>query len=297
MRNTILQSTLTALNTYELYKNQFLMLAKSVFVFKNLSKYVDTSVMDGILIRQGSIAFFYEDVLDAIVCLPYRTLGLNQRITKKPKMIEVYDTDSGYTKILKANEFVIMYDNNMKLPIYNMITQYAERYSFIQRSIDANIHQQKTPRIWKVPENKVKTFEDMLNSYDGFEVNIMAYADNIVEDVSVVLEPAPYVADKLETSKEKLFNEFLRFIGVANLSVQKKERNIRDEIQASQGGTIASRYSRYSTRKQAIDEINELFADKLTEKLEVAYYDGEPTTEEKEDEDVEIDNEVIDYGV
>ena len=46
------------------------------------------------------------------------------------------------------------------------------------------------------------------------------------------------------------------------------------------GGTIALRYSRFSSRKRAIDEINKLF----DENIEVSFYDGLPTTIENVDE-------------
>ena len=40
------------------------------------------------------------------------------------------------------------------------------------------------------------------------------------------------------------------------MNFQKKERNIKDEVLASQGGTIASRYSRFEPRQKAIKMIN-----------------------------------------
>ena len=73
--------------------------------------------------------------------------------------------------------------------------------------------------------------------------------------------------------KDRVYNEFLRLIGIANLSYQKKERNIKDEINAMQGGTIASRYSRYEPRKKAVELINKKFG----ENIKVSYYDGIPT--------------------
>ena len=43
---------------------------------------------------------------------------------------------------------------------------------------------------------------------------------------------------------------------------------------ASQGGTIASRFSRFEPRKRAIEEINKKFGTDI----KVSYYDGEPST-------------------
>ena len=79
------------------------------------------------------------------------------------------------------------------------------------------------------------------------------------------------------------WNEFLRLIGIANMAYQKKERNIRDEITAMQGGTIASRYSRFNPREKAVKQIN----DKWGLNIEVEYYDGLPTTLREMESDIE----------
>lgn len=125
----------------------------------------------------------------------------------------------------------------------------------------------------------------MVNNVDGFEDVVLTYKDIDLDDTTLILEPAPYVADKINLDKDKIYNEFLRLIGIANLSYQKKERNIKDEITAMQGGTVASRYSRFEPRQKAIDMINK----KWGFNIEVEYYDGIPTTiEEMEDEQSEV---------
>lgn len=129
----------------------------------------------------------------------------------------------------------------------------------------------------------------MINNVDGFENVVITYNDIDLDDTTVVLEPAPYVADKVDLAKDKIYNEFLRLIGIANLSYQKKERNISDEIQTMQGGTIASRYSRFEPRKKAIDEINK----KWKTNIEVAYYDGIPKSNEEFDEMLDEQDENI----
>lgn len=82
------------------------------------------------------------------------------------------------------------------------------------------------------------------------------------------------------TNIDREFAEFLRLIGVANLTQQKKERLITDEVQQTQGGTIASRFSRFEPRARAIEKINK----KWNLNIKVRYYDGEPTTENEEQE-------------
>ena len=190
-----------------------------------------------------------------------------------------------YYKQLNQGEFVIMYDNNGRYPIYKDICQMAERIALSKRTIDVNITQQRTPRIWKTSQDKKRTLQDMLSNIDGMEENIATYESIDIDDMNVVLAPAPFVADKIDLHLDKEWAEFYRLIGVANLVEQKKERMIRDEMSASQGGTIASRFSRFEPRKRAIDEINKRFE----ANIEVSYYDGEPTTEEVKEILEEVD--------
>ena len=70
---------------------------------------------------------------------------------------------------------------------------------------------------------------------------------------------APYVCDKLYQLKTQIWNEALTYLGISNINIQKKERLIADEVTRNQGGTIASRYSRLESRRQAVKKINDMF--------------------------------------
>jgi hypothetical protein len=137
----------------------------------------------------------------------------------------------------------------------------------------------------------LKSVQDKINNVDAFAETVIDYDNLLIDDTSLVLSPAPFVADKIDEHQEKIWNEFLRLIGVSNLQYQKKERNITDEIAAMQGGTIASRFSRFEPRKRAIEEINS----KFNYNIEVEYYDGVPTTSKEIDEMEE--NDELEEGV
>ena len=288
MQKRLIDSQIGNFKTYEMYKRQFLTLAENVFEFKNLPKFIDTAYMNKQLLRNGGIAFFKdENISDEPLCLPYTNVE-NLDVYGRPQKIQVISRN-GYTRDLNQDEFVIMYDNNGRYPLWLDILQYSERMAQATRTIDINIAQQKTPRFWKTKTEKEKSVKDMINNVDGFENVVITYNDMDLDDTTVVLEPAPYVADKVDLAKDKIYNEFLRLIGIANLSYQKKERNISDEIQAMQGGTVASRYSRFEPRKKAIEEINE----KWGTNIEVAYYDGVPKSNEEFDEMLDEQDENI----
>ena len=288
MERRLINSQLSNFKTYEMYKRQLLTLAENVFEFTNMPKFIDTAYLNKQLLRKGAVAFFKDEVM-GILALPYTSVGTLD-VYGRPKSIQVI-ARNGYTRTLKYDEFVLMYDNNGRYPLWLDILQYAERIAQATRTIDINIAQQKTPRFWKTKTENEKSVRDLINNVDGYENLVLTYKDIDLDDTTVVLEPAPYVADKIDMEKDKIYNEFLRLIGIANLSYQKKERNIRDEIQAMQGGTIASRFSRFEPRKKAIEQINQ----KFNTNIEVQYYDGLPTSKKELEEYLEEEDGENDY--
>lgn len=260
--------------TTEMYKRQYVSLAENVFNIVGIEKvapFMDYSYVNKELVYRGSIAFFMDEYL-GLLALPYQNMG-RLDLYGRPIDIQVIGKN-GYTRHLKKDEYVIMYDNRSKQALIYDILQYAERISLIQRTMDINIAQQRTNRIWKTKSENKKTVEDLMNGVSSNNEAILTYDNIDLETTTGILAPAPFVADKLSEQKDKLWNEFLRLIGIANSSFQKKERNIRDEVFISQAGTIASRFTRFNARCDAINKINKLW--KL--KLEVEYYDGLPTT-------------------
>ena len=286
MQRKLVNSQINNWKTYEMYRRQLMTLAENVFEFENMPEFIDISYLNKNLLRKGSIAFFKDEVLDTVLALPYTNIG-NLDVYGRPTSIKVIG-QNGYNKLLDRDEFVIMYDNNGRYPLWLDILQYAERMALATRTIDINMSQQKTPRFWKTKTNKEKSVRDMVNNVDGFENIVLTYDDVDLNDTTLILEPAPYVADKLNLDKDRIYNEFLRLIGVANLSYQKQERNISDEIQAMQGGTIASRFSRFEPRQKAVEEINKKFG----LDIKVRYYDGVPTSEKEIEENIEKEENI-----
>ena len=272
-------SQITNVKTYQMYKRQFRSLAENVFEFDKMPKYIDMQFVNSTLVLKGAIAFFKDEILDRLVALPFTNIGPVD-IYNRPTTIEVY-APNGFKRVLNPEEYVIMYDNNGMYPLMLDIVQYAERIANATRTIDVNLSQQKTPRFIKTNENKKLSTLRMLDNISENQEAILTYDDSYTDESDVILAPAPFVSGNVQEIKEKIRAEFLALIGVSNLSFEKKERNITDEIEAMQGGTIASRFSRFEPRKHAVDLINEKFPEFFKEgKLSVRYYDGEPDSNE-----------------
>ena len=290
MDKRLVNSQLKSWNTYQMYLREMLTMAENVFCIDNVPENVDMSYVNRNLLRKGAVVWFKDEVLGTIA-LPFTTRG-NFDIYGNPIEVDARAFNGRYFRRLKQGEFVIMYDNASRYPIYADIVQMAERIALCVKTNDVNIKQQRTPRIWKTSQDMKKSVEDIINNIDCLVEDVTAYDSIEWDDVQVVMAPAPYVADKVDMHLDKLWAEFYRLIGVANLIEQKKERMIQDEMTASQGGTIASRYSRFEPRASAIKKINKKFG----EKMSVYYYDGIPTTkkEVEENESTISDNANVD---
>ena len=140
MQQKTIKSQLCNANTLEMYKRQCLTLAENVFEFENLPEYIDLAYLNKTLLFNGAIAFFVDEEL-GLLALPFITLG-KLDVYNRPKNIKVISSN-GYTKYLKYGEFVIMYDNNSRYPIYNDVIQYSERIALATRVTDINLRPTK----------------------------------------------------------------------------------------------------------------------------------------------------------
>lgn len=151
MKRKLINSQLSNFKTYEMYKRQLLTLAENVFEFTNMPKCIDTAYLNKTLLRQGSIAFFVDEVL-GLLALPYQNIG-KLDVYGRPTSIQVI-SQNGYSKLIRSqDDFVIMYDNNGRYPLWLDILQYAERISLDTRVTDINIRSTKDTAIL---ENKIR---------------------------------------------------------------------------------------------------------------------------------------------
>lgn len=259
-------------NTFNMFKRQLLTLAENVYIYKYLPKYIDVAYMNQKIVRSGAIAWYFEEAVNSVIALPFEEIGTKD-IYNRPTTIQCINALGIRSKTLYPKDYVIMYDNYSKRPLWLDLEQYAERLALIIRTMDINIMQQKTPRIIQTPQNLKKSIEDLTADIDAGVETILTYDNLNIDSVNVLLTPAPLVVPELREEFNNLWSEALRIIGISNVSIQKKERLIRDEMSALNGGTIASRFSRWEPRKKAIEEINKKFADYLEKPIEVEFYD------------------------
>lgn len=250
------ESAMNNSRTYLQYYNRLTELAISMFEWKNLPPTVDARFLELTLFSDGQAVFFRDETLGEL-CLQVASKGRFD-LYRVPKCRRAYSSN-GYNIELTDKDSIIIYNNYLRTNSMLDVEMFAQRLYNIDRIIDVNVNAQKTPILIACSEQERLTMLNLYKEYNGNEPVIFGDKNLNPKGLSVLKTDAPYVADKLYTLKTQIWNEALTYLGISNINVQKKERLITDEVTRNQGGTIASRYSRLESRREAVDKINKMF--------------------------------------
>lgn len=273
--NTLFDDSLAMNNrTYLQYLNRLTELAISMFEWKNLPPTVDPRYLELKLFENGCVVYFNDDVIGDL-CLDCIVSG-RLDVYGYPILRRAYSGYNNYQKLLKPDNSVIIYNNFLRTNSVLDVKMFARRLATLDRIIDVNSNAQKTPVLIRSSEKQRMTMVNLYKEFDGNAPFIFGDKDLDLSNLTVLKTDAPYVADKIYQLKTEIWNEALTYLGISNISVNKKERLISDEVTRNQGGTIASRYSRLESRRQAVKHINEMF----NTEIEVNYRDDLQLTED-----------------
>ena len=272
--------------TYTQYVNRLTELSISMFQWNGLPDTVDERYLELHLFLNGSMVYFKDDVIGDLCldCMPHGQLD----VYGNPILRRAYSGYNNYNKLLKYTDSVIIWNNLMRTNSVLDVQMFARRLYNLDRIIDVNANAQKTPILVQGTEKQRLTLLNVYKEYDGNSPVIFGDTNIDLNSLKVLQTGAPYVSDKLYELKTQIWNEALTYLGISNVSFQKRERLISDEVIRSQGGTVASRYSRLTTRQKAAKEINKMFGTSISvdyrEDFQVPDVDGNVKEGGEEDE-------------
>ncbi len=251
--------------TYFMWQMRLYELAMSVFEWENLPEGINARQIEWWLLRDGFCVFLHDEgiALDPIQRSPsgYAIMQVMLQgdfdIYTMPVNRTAYSV-MGVNIPLTIENSVLIFNSNMRVPTWLALNIYAKKLWNIERAIDVNVAQQKTPRIVKCTQKQRLSMQNLMAQVDQFENMVFTDKDIDLDSLDVLNNTAPYVAGDLYELKAKYWNEILDFLGIDNAE-PKKERMITDEMLADLGDTEAQRLTRLETRQQACKEINEMF--------------------------------------
>lgn len=257
-RKTLFDESLCKnVRTYQQYLDLLIEMSISSFQWKNLPETVDARYMELELFTSGCLVYFNDDVIGNL-CLNCITSGQFD-VYGYPILRRAYSRYNNYQKMLKSSNSVIIWNNYMHTNSQTNIDGFARRLANIDRIIDVNVNAQKTPVLIQGSDKQRLTLVNLYKEFDGNAPFIFGDKSLDLNSLRAISTQAPYISDKLYELKTKIWNEALTYLGITNVSYQKKERMVSDEVLRSQGGTIANRMSRLNSRRESADRINNMF--------------------------------------
>lgn len=236
-------------------------LSLSCFKWENLPKTCDARYLELSLLETGRAIFFKDDVTGDILNLRFTTAG-SFDVYGNPTEFDIYGYN-GYTTHRDYKNAVPMYDNNLRTMVTTNLVHFANILYDLDQTILVNANAQKTPVLILCSETQLMTLR---NLYRKYEENVpYIFGDKKINDAEIksIRTDAPYMGDRLWNLKMDYWNECLTYLGIANVSVEKKERLITDEVTRTQGGVMLNRQIRLQQREQAAERINEMFGTEI----------------------------------
>ena len=274
--------------TYMQYFNRLTELAISMFEWQNLPPTIDPRYIELHLFENGSMVYFNDDVVGNLCldCLP----NGNFDVYGNPVNRRAYSSYNNYQRDLNEDDSIIIWNNYLRTNSITDIKLYSKRLYLLDRIIDVNANAQKTPVLVQGTEKQRLTLLNLYKEFDGNSPFIFGDKNLDLNALKCLNTGAPYVADKIYQLKTQIWNEALTYLGISNINIQKKERLITDEVTRTQGGTIASRYSRLQARREAVDKINAMFGtnirvDYREDFQEITSADGQDMTKGGDNDD------------
>lgn len=237
------------------YLGRITKIATSRYVWKNLPNSMDGEFLEIILFMYGQAAFVYDEnkgghintkcttggqlniygLPTKLCCYSY---GYNTIKRVYNGEITFDSTSNDLEKLGLSNTYedtcIHVLDNRLAIPTMHSIERFARRLAEADITADINIKAQKTPIILTGSQNQVLTLKNLYNQYAGNSPIIIGDNDTIdLKTIQAVKTDAPFVANDIINYKKEIWNELLTFLGINNIVTDKRERQIKDEVNSN----------------------------------------------------------------
>lgn len=252
--------------TYVDYLERMKKICLSMFEWQNLPTSMNARFLELCLFYNGQAALLYDDdygYLNTIAAdggyiniygLPTEIQCYSYRFNQRRSL---YTTEEASDE--KGKECILVLNNYERIPTISTVTLFAERLAEAQRTADVNIKAQRTPILITTDQKQYFTLKKMYEEYDGNTPAIFADKNTITPEALKALKTdAPFIGQDIMDYKREIWNEFLTFMGISNLS-EKRERMISNEVDSNNELVNLNLQALLVPRKEACKQFNEKY--------------------------------------
>lgn len=251
--------------TYNDYLGRMKKICLSMFEWENLPTSMNARFLEMCLFYNGQAALLYDDdygyintmAADGgyinIYGLPTELQCYSYRFNQRRSL---YMTDTGEER---GSECILVMNNYERIPTTATISLFAYRLAEAQRTADVNIASNRFPILITTDQKQYFTLKKMYEEYEGNTPAIFADKNLISPDALKAMKTdAPFLCNDIMQYKREIWNEFLTFMGIQNLS-EKRERLITGEVDSNNELLNLNLQALLIPRKEACKQFNEKY--------------------------------------
>ena len=252
--------------TYVDYLERMKKICLSMFEWVNLPDSMNARFIEMCLFYNGQCALLYDNTYGYINTmasdggyiniygLPTELICYSFRFNQRRSLYTA--TTAGYGK---DEECILVMNNYERVPTTSTISLFAYRLAEAQRTADVNIKANRTPLLLTTDQKQIFTLKKMYEEYDGNSPAIFADKNLLSPDaLKAIKTEAPFLVNDIYQYKREIWNEFLTFMGIQNLS-EKRERLITGEVDSNNELLNLNLQSLLVPRKEACKQFNEKY--------------------------------------
>ena len=237
----------------------------SMFEWVNLPDTCDARYLEQCLYYDGQAALLYDNNYGYINTRACDSGYIN--IYGLPTMLNCWSYSYNTTRNLyvpnsgegKDGECILILNSQDRLPTAATIGLFAYRLALLQRTFDVAVKNARHPLLITTDQKSEYSLKKLYEQYDGNTPVIFADKNALTPDaIKAIKTDAPLILQELNDAKREIWNEFLSFIGVSNLS-EKRERLISSEADSNNELVNLNLQSFLIPRQQACKEFNEKY--------------------------------------
>lgn len=195
---------------------------------------------------------------------------------------------------LNHENSVLIFNDRTHIPPLLYVYRYVKKIVDLEKTIDMNVLQQRTPYIFDIPEEQKKSAELFLKGIKAYSQAIFTrkngkdkkFASVGIDDVKVLNTNVEFKALNYEELIRTYNSKILQYLGINSTPIEKSERLVTSEAEASKYQVYIQNNSRYQARKKALDRINKKFKQNYSIRRVINDYsiDGRTDTERGQDD-------------
>lgn len=174
------------------------------------------------------------------------------------------DTFSGY-----RDRVALCYPTPARRSLAEVSARYAVLLTQTDMSMHVNMINQNTPAIIQSPPGQELTYANLFEQVAGFKPVVYGRENLLGNEKEGLfayryLQPAQYVADKLEMLKHDILNDFFNELGISAKSIEKKAQLISDELNVDFTSNSLTKNIYLDQRKAFCKQINTIYGENVS---------------------------------